>query len=329
MTTPADSPGQPAPGQPASGEPAPAGQPVSGEPAVPGQPAPADHAGAAGPMAGRVCVLTGASSGIGLAASVALAELGATMVLVCRDRSRGEVALAQVAAAGPGAQPDLELADLASLDQVRDLAARLSQRPRIDVLINNAGLVNGRREVTEDGYERTFAVNHLAPFLLTNLLLPVLTASAPARVITVSSVAHRGALMNLGDLQLERGYLPMLAYANSKLANIWFTRELARRVAATGVTANCLHPGTVRTHFGDTGAAWLRLGLVAAGAFLRTPQSGAATTVFLASSPAVDDQTGGYYVNARRRRPSRAARDDDRARRLWDVSARLTALPPS
>jgi retinol dehydrogenase 12 len=278
-------------------------------------------------MAGRVCVLTGASSGIGLAASVALARQGATMILVCRDQTRGEAALAQAAAAATNGQPELELADLASLAQVRDLAARLGQLPRIDVLINNAGLVMGRRELTEDGYEHTFAVNHLAPFLLTNLLLPVLTASSPARVITVSSVAHRGGWLNFGNLQLERGYLPMLAYANSKLANVLFTRELARRLGGTGVTANCLHPGTVRTHFGDTGAAWLRLGLAASGAFLRTPQAGAATTVFLASSPAVEGDTGGYYVNCRRRRPSLAARDDERARRLWEASARLTGLP--
>jgi NAD(P)-dependent dehydrogenase (short-subunit alcohol dehydrogenase family) len=170
----------------------------------------------------------------------------------------------------------------------------------------------------------------LAPFLLTNLLLPVLTASAPARVITVSSLVHRAALLNFGDLQLERGYLPMRAYANSKLANILFTRELARRLDGTGVTANCLHPGTVRTHFGDTGANWLRLGLAVGGAFLRTPQAGAATTVFLASSPAVADQTGGYYVSCRLRRPSMAARDDERASRLWNISARLTGVgaPP-
>lgn len=279
------------------------------------------------PMAGRVCVLTGASSGIGLAASIALARLGATMVLVCRDRSRGEAAQTRVAQAAAGdARPELELADLASLAQVRDLAARLGARPRIDVLINNAGLVIGRREVTQDGYERTLAVNHLAPFLLTNLLRPTLTASAPARVITVSSVAHRGALLNLGNLQLDRGYLPMLAYANSKLANILFTRELARRLDGSRVTANCLHPGTIRTRFGDTGARWLRLGLMVAGAFLKTPESGAATTVFLASSPAVAAETGGYYVSSRRRRPSRAARDDGLARRLWDISATLTAL---
>ncbi|HEX9066730.1 MAG TPA: SDR family NAD(P)-dependent oxidoreductase, partial [Streptosporangiaceae bacterium] len=229
-------------------------------------------------------------------------------------------------AAAGDARPELELADLASLAQVRDLAARLGARPRIDVLINNAGLVIGRREVTQDGYERTLAVNHLAPFLLTNLLRPTLTASAPARVITVSSVAHRGALLNLGNLQLDRGYLPMLAYANSKLANILFTRELARRLDGSRVTANCLHPGTIRTRFGDTGARWLRLGLMVAGAFLKTPESGAATTVFLASSPAVAAETGGYYVSSRRRRPSRAARDDGLARRLWDISATLTAL---
>jgi retinol dehydrogenase 12 len=282
-------------------------------------------------MAGRTCVLTGASSGIGLAAAIALARLGATMILVCRNLSRGEAALAQVAdaASASAGRPELELADLASLSQVRDLAARLARRPRIDVLINNAGLVLGRRQLTEDGYEQTFAVNHLAPFLLTNLLLPVLTASAPARVITVSSVAHRFALLNLDDLQLERGYLPMRAYANSKLANVLFTRELASRLEGSAVTANCLHPGTVRTHFGDTGAGWLRLGLAVGGAFLRTPESGAATTVFLASSPAVGDRSGGYYVSGRLRRPSRAARDEDRASRLWNISADLTALTPA
>ena len=279
-------------------------------------------------MAGRTCVLTGASSGIGLAGAIALARLGATMVLVCRNLSRGEAALAQVAdaAAADAGRPELELADLASLSQVRDLARRLARRPRIDVLINNAGLVLGRRQLTEDGCEQTFAVNHLAPFLLTNLLLPVLTASAPARVITVSSVAHRFALLNFDDLQLERGYLPMRAYANSKLANVLFTRELARRLEGSAVTANCLHPGTVRTHFGDTGAGWLRLGLAVAGAFLRTPESGAAATVFLASSPAVTDRTGGYYVSGRLRRPSRAARAEDRARRLWNISANLTGI---
>ena len=283
------------------------------------------------PMAGRVCVVTGASSGIGKATSVALTRLGATVVLVCRDRTRGEAAMAEVAAAaaattGNPGQPSLELADLSSMEQVRAVAARLAQLPRLDVLINNAGLVVARRQLTADGFELTLAVNHLATFLLTNLLRPNLAASAPARVVTVSSIAHRAAMLSLDDLQSERRYLAMLAYANSKLANVLFTRELARRLDGSGVTANCLHPGTVHSSFGHTGALWLRLGLVIGGGMLRTPASGARTVVYLASAPEVAAQTGGYYVNSKHRRPSRQARDDHLARELWDISARLTGL---
>ncbi len=280
------------------------------------------------PMAGRVCVVTGASSGIGKATSVALAGLGATVVLVCRDRTRGEAARADVAAVtGESPRPSLELADLSSMEQVKGLATRLAALARIDVLINNAGLVVARRQLTADGFELSLAVNHLAPFLLTNLLLPSLTASAPARVVTVSSIAHRAAMLDVDDLQCERRYLAMLAYANSKLANVLFTRELARRLDRSKVTANCLHPGTVRTGFGDTGALWLRLGLAVGGGVLRTPESGSATSVYLASAPEMAGQTGGYYVNAKRRHPSRKARDDALARQLWDASARLTGLP--
>jgi retinol dehydrogenase 12 len=280
------------------------------------------------PLTGRVCVVTGASSGIGKAASIALAKLGASVVLVCRDRVRGEAAMAQITSAASGSRgaPSLELADLASLDQVRALAARLAGLPSIAVLVNNAGLIGARRRTTADGFEYTMAVNHLAPFLLTCLLAPTLQASAPARVVTVSSVMHRAALLDPDDLQLERRYLPMVAYANSKLANVLFTRELARRLDGTGVTANCLHPGTVASRFGDTGAAWLRLGLVVGRPFLRSAESGARTVVYLAASPDVAGQTGGYYVSSKRRDPSRAARDDVLAGRLWDISARLTGL---
>jgi retinol dehydrogenase-12 len=277
-------------------------------------------------MAGRVCVVTGASSGIGQAASVALAGLGATVVLVCRDRGRGETAMTQVAAAAAGDAPMLELADLSSLQQVRDLAGRLADLPTIDVLVNNAGLVIYHRQLTVDDLEHTFALNHLAPFLLTNLLRPKLEASGPARVVTVSSTAHRSARLDLDDPQLQRRYSAMLAYSNSKLANIMFTRELARRLDGTGVTANCLHPGTVRTQFGQTGSTWLKLGLMIGGPFLRSPQSGARTVVYLASSPEVSNASGGYYVSAKRREPSATARDDAAARRLWEISAELTGL---
>jgi NAD(P)-dependent dehydrogenase (short-subunit alcohol dehydrogenase family) len=276
---------------------------------------------------GKICVVTGASSGIGRAIAVALAGLGATVVLIGRDRDRGESALADVTAAATGGQPSLELADFRSMDQVRDLAARLSTRPAIDVLVNNAGLVVGRREVTADGFEHTIAVNHLAPFLLTNLLRPTLEASGAARVVTVASLAHRSAMLRLDDLNSERRYLPMLAYSNSKLANVLFTRELARRLADAGsqVTANCLHPGTVATRFGRTGSAWLRYGVVLGRNFLRSPESGAATAVYLASSPDVAGRSGGYYVRCRPHRPSPAARNDTLAGDLWDLSARLTA----
>jgi NAD(P)-dependent dehydrogenase (short-subunit alcohol dehydrogenase family) len=278
------------------------------------------------PLAGRTCVVTGASSGIGRAACLALARLGGTVVAVCRDRARGAMALADIGAAAAAGPPALELADLSSQRQVRALASRLAALDRIDILINNAGSVLGERSVTEDGIERTFAVNHLAPFLLTHLLRPALQASAPARVVTVASTAHHGAVLDLADVRAERRYLPMLAYANSKLANILFTRELARRLGGTGVTANCLHPGTVRTRFGQSGSDALRLGLVIARPFLRSAASGARTAVYLASSPDVDGRTGGYYVNCRLRQPSRTARDDDLAGRLWDLSAQLTHL---
>jgi NAD(P)-dependent dehydrogenase (short-subunit alcohol dehydrogenase family) len=277
---------------------------------------------------GQVCVLTGASSGIGKAAAVALARLGATVVLVCRDKARGEAALAEVGAAASGAEPALELADLSCMEQVRELAGRLSGRDRIDVLANNAGLVLGDRRITPDGFEYTFAVNHLAPFLLTGLLRPKLAGSAPARVVTVSSAAHHSARLDLADPQLQRQYSGWRAYTNSKLANILFTSELARRLAGTGVTANCLHPGTVRSGFGREAGPLLRYGVAIGAPFLRSPESGASTLVYLATSPAVAGATGGYYVSAKLRRPSRAARSDTAARQLWQLSAELTGLAP-
>src|ERR1700722_7628311 len=193
-------------------------------------------------MKGTVCVVTGPTSGIGRAAATALAKLGATVVMVGRDRGRTEAAAAQIAAVS-ASPPRTEIADLASLEQGRGLAGRLAGLGRIAGLINNAGLVLGERRLTPDGLEHVFALNHLAPFLLTNLLLPTLTASAPARVITVTSDAHSAARLDLSDPSLERGWDSWRSYANSKLANILFTRELARRLDGTGVTANCAHPG--------------------------------------------------------------------------------------
>ena len=223
----------------------------------------------------------------------------------------------------------MEIADLAAMEQVRALAGRLASLERIDVLINNAGLVLGEHRVTKDGFEHVFAVNHLAPFLLTNLLLPKLTGSAPARVVTVTSDAHSAASLDLDDPSLEHGWNSWRSYANSKLANILFTRELARRLDGTGVTANCAHPGVVRTGFGREGKPLLRLGTTIARPFFLSPERGADTIVYLASSPDVAGETGGYYVKRQRREPSAAARDEAAARKLWDISEKMTGLTPA
>ena len=277
-------------------------------------------------MQGQVCVVTGATSGIGKAAAAALAQQGAEVIVVGRDPGRAEATAAAIQADG-APPPKVEIADLARLDQVRALAGRLNQTlDRIDVLINNAGLVLNERQVTPDGYEHVFAVNHLAPFLLTNLLRPKLTASAPARVITVSSDAHTAARLDLDDPNLEHGWSSWRSYSNSKLANILFTRELARRLDGTGVTANCLHPGVVRTGFGRDARPLMRVGITIAKPFMLSPERGADTIVYLASSPDVAEKTGGFYVKRQLREPSAAARDDGLARRLWEISERLTGL---
>jgi len=277
-------------------------------------------------MDGKVCVVTGATSGIGKATAAELVRQGAQVILVGRDRSRGEAAVAELATAGP-LRPRLEIADLSNMADVRALAERLAALDRIDVLVNNAGLVAGQRRVTADGYEEVFAVNHLAPFLLTTLLLPKLTASAPARVITVTSDAHTSARLDLDNPQPVDGWESWRAYSNSKLANILFTRELARRLEGTGVTANCAHPGVVRTRFGREARFPVQIGLMIARPFLLSPARGAATIVYLATSPDVAGKTGGYYVKSQLREPSPAARDDATARRLWQVSEELTAAP--
>jgi NAD(P)-dependent dehydrogenase (short-subunit alcohol dehydrogenase family) len=279
-------------------------------------------------MSGEVCVVTGATSGIGKATAAALAGRGAQVILVGRDRGRGEAVAAEVAVPG-GPAPRLEVADLASIGQVRTLAERLNALDRIDVLINNAGLMASQRRVTADGYDEVFAVNHLAPFLLTNLLLGKLAAAAPARVITVTSDAHTAARLDLDDLQLEYGWQSWRAYANSKLANILFTRELARRLERSAVTANCAHPGLVRTRFGREAQLPMRAAVTLARPFMLSPRRGAATIVYLATSPRVAGATGGYYVKSQRREPSPAARDDATARRLWQLSEELTGLTPA
>ena len=208
------------------------------------------------------------------------------------------------------------------------LAGRLGALERIDVLVNNAGVMAGQRRVTADGFDEVFAVNHLAPFLLTNLLLGKLTAAGPARVITVTSGAHTAASLDVDDLQLEHGWDSWRAYANSKLANILFTRELARRLEGSAVTANCAHPGMVRTRFGREAQRPMRVAVTLARPLMLSPRRGARTIVYLATSPQVAGETGGYYVKSQRREPSPAARDGAAARKLWQLSEELAGLTP-
>jgi NAD(P)-dependent dehydrogenase (short-subunit alcohol dehydrogenase family) len=280
-------------------------------------------------MKGKVCVITGATSGIGLVAAERLAAMGARLVLVGRDRARGEQALAQIRRRVPAAELRIHYADLSRLAEMSHLAAEIAAlEPRIDVLINNAGAMFSERSVTEDGLERTFALNHMAYFVLSNRLKERLIAAAPARIVSVASDAHRGNTLDFADLQSAQGYRGFKAYGRSKLANILFTRELARRLTGTSVTANCLHPGFVATRFGDNNSGLFRFGIgIAKHLFALSPEKGAETIVYLASSPDAAQMSGGYFARSRPATPTAAARDDGAARRLWEESARLANLP--
>lgn len=278
-------------------------------------------------MAGKVCLVTGASSGIGTEIVRGLAQRGAAVVMVARDRERGEAARDAIARATGSDAVELVLCDLASQRQVRELAAEIARRhPVLDVLVHNAGLILGSRVLTEDGLETTFAVNHVAPFLLTRLLHGQLAAAGAARVVTVASEAHRGAEIDFDDPSAERGYSSWRAYARSKLANILFTRELARRSEGSGIIASCLHPGVVRTGFGRQGSLLVRAWFKLSGPLLLSAEKGADTAVWLACAPEAAASGGGYYIRRRPARPSRAARDAESARRLWRLSERLTGL---
>ncbi len=277
-------------------------------------------------MRGKVCVITGATSGIGFAAAEALAAKGAELALVGRDRSRGEAALARLRERAPAVPMTIHYADLLSMAEVRRLGAELlAAHPRIDVLINNAGAIFQHRELSADGLERTFALNHMAYFLLTAILRDRLAASAPARVISVASRAHLQAPgLDFDDLNLEHRYSGWTAYCRSKLANILFTRELARRLTGSGVTANCLHPGFVASRFGDNNRGIFRWGLSLAKRLAAIDEAkGAETIVYLACDPAVAATTGGYFVRSRPATPSAAAQDDSAAAKLWEISTKL------
>jgi NAD(P)-dependent dehydrogenase (short-subunit alcohol dehydrogenase family) len=272
-------------------------------------------------------MVTGANSGIGKATAMGLAEMGATVVMVSRDLARGKAAQSEIKAKSGNDAVDLLLADLSSQQSIRQLAEDFKQRySQLHVLINNAGMSSLRRRETVDGLEVTFAVNHLAPFLLTNVLLDVIKASAPSRIINVSSDAHEAGYIKMDDLQSEKKY--MRAYGQSKLALVLFTYELARRLQGTGVTANCLHPGFVATNFGQNGTGPLGRGVIKfLSRFGMSPEEGAKTSIFLATSPEVEGVTGKYFVKSIPKRSAPITYDETLQRQLWEESVRLVKLP--
>jgi NAD(P)-dependent dehydrogenase (short-subunit alcohol dehydrogenase family) len=277
---------------------------------------------------GKTIVITGATSGIGLIAAERLAAMGARLVLVARDRARGEQTMAHLAAIAPEAAHTIHYADLSRLAEMTRVGAEIAAAElRIDVLINNAGGLFATRQVTEDGLERTFATNHMAYFVLTHVLLDRLVAAAPARIVNTASDAHTRETIDFSDLQFADGYGFRAAYGRSKLANILFTRELARRLAGTDVAANCLHPGFVATGLGQRDNRFLGL-LVRAAMWVRAEpaEKGAETIVYLASSPDVARVSGEYFSECRPALPSAAAQDEASATRLWQETARLAGF---
>ena len=277
-------------------------------------------------MQDKTVIITGANSGIGLEAAVGIAKQGADVVMACRNASKAETARADVAARSGGNVSVMSL-DLSSFASIRDFAkAALDRFSHIDVLLNNAGLVVRKREETVEGFEQTFGVNHLGHFLLTSLLLERMQSTAGARIITVASDAHKfaGKGLDFDDLQSTKRYRPFQVYGKSKLANILFTRELARRIEGTGVTANCLHPGFVASNFGRNDGIG-NIAMIAGRPFAISAERGALTSIFLATDPSVAETSGKYFYKCAVREPNANGRNDAVAQRLWAVSEQLTA----
>lgn len=278
-------------------------------------------------MKGKVVVITGATSGIGQVAAEKLAGMGARIVQVARSRERGATALKRLQDLSPGISHTIHYADLLRISEMKRVAAEIAAaEPRIDVLINNAGAMFGSRQVTEDGLERTFALNHVSYFVLTQGLKERLIGSAPARIVNTASDAHESATLDFDDLQSSRSFRGFKVYSRSKLCNILFTRELARRLAGTGVTANSLHPGFVATRFGDESGGLFSVAVRMAKLFALSPEQGAETLVYLASSPEVAGFTGEYFHKCRAIVPSKEAQNDANAQRLWLETAKLAAV---
>jgi NAD(P)-dependent dehydrogenase (short-subunit alcohol dehydrogenase family) len=278
-------------------------------------------------MRGKTVVITGATSGIGQVAAEKLATMGARLVLVARDKTRGAAELTRLQPLSPGVKHSIHYADLSRIAEVKRVASEIAAvEPRIDVLINNAGALFGSRQITTDGLELTFATNHLSYFVMTYGLCERLRASAPARVVNVASDAHKGEKLDFTDLQSAKNYRGLHVYGRSKLCNILFTRELARRWEGSGVTGNSLHPGFVSTRFGDQSGGMLSFAVRAAKAFAISPEKGAETIIYLASSGDVAKANGLYYFKCRPATPTKEALDDDSARRLWQESEKLTGI---
>jgi NAD(P)-dependent dehydrogenase (short-subunit alcohol dehydrogenase family) len=278
-------------------------------------------------MEGKVVVLTGGTSGIGQVAAEAIAAMGARMLLVARDRVRSEGALERLRRQSTGAEHRVYFADLSRLADTKRVANEIAAaEPHIDVLINNAGAMFSRRQVTEDGLELTLATNHVSYFVLTHFLRERLIGAAPARIINTASDAHRNARLDFDDLQSEKGYRGFAVYSRSKLANILFTRELARRLKGTGVTANSLHPGFVATRFGDNNGGFTSSVIGFLKKFALTPEKGAETIIYLAASDEPAAITGKYFHKCEVVNPSKQAQDDEAAKRLWQETERLARL---
>jgi len=280
-------------------------------------------------MQGKICMVTGANSGIGKATALGLAQMGTTVIIVCRDRARGEEAQNEIKTKSGNNAVDLLLADLSSQQSIRQLVENFQQNyTQLHVLINNAGVFMMSRKATVDGLEMTFAVNYLAPFLLTNLLLDKLQNSAPARIVNVSSESHQSGYIKIDDLQAEKGYRSWNAYGQSKLALVMFTYELARRLQGTDMTVNCLHPGFVSTNIGQSDTAPIVRTLVKF-IFSRgiSPEEGAKTSIYLASSPEVEGVTGKYFAKCIPIRSAPISFDKSLQQQLWEQSAKLVNLP--
>jgi len=278
-------------------------------------------------MKGKTIVITGGTSGIGEIAAERLAQMGARIVLIARDKSRGELTLARLNERSSGLDHTVHYADLARIPEMKRVAAEIAQEePRIDVLINNAGAMFSSRRFTPEGLEFTFALNHMAYFVVTEGLRERLLVSSRARIVNVSSVAHQGARLDFDDLQSAKGFGAMKAYGRSKLCNILFTRELARRLHGTGVTANCLHPGFVATRFGDQSGGVISRFVGFAKLFAISPEKGAETIIYLATSAAVTETTGEYFYKCQPIAPSLVAQDNRAAALLWERSAALAGL---